>query len=107
MTTEFHSARKISQSPFRTHIHAHKPAASNSGYTHVPSVWHSSPAPFAILLGGQAGHGDSQRLEEALVTGSANFAEPSAGCDQAQLLILSAEWSPGGSHTALAMAMHV
>lgn len=51
--------------------------------------------------------GGSQRPEEALVTGSANTAEASAGCDQAHLLIPSAERSPGGSHTALAMAMHV
>lgn len=77
------------------------------------------PAAFATLLGCRAGHGGSQRPEEAVITGCANTAatlnppgrtaaaETNAGCNQALLLIPSAERSPGGSLSALAMAMHM
>lgn len=77
------------------------------------------PAAFAILLGCRAGHCGSERPEEAVITGCANTAatlnppgrtaaaEAAAGCDQAHLLFLSTERSPGGSLAALAMAMHM
>lgn len=77
------------------------------------------PAAFAILPGCGAGHGGSQRPEEAVITGCANTtatlnppgraaaAEASAGCDQAHLLCPSAEQSPGGSLAALPMAVHM
>ena len=77
------------------------------------------PAAFAILLGCRAGHGGIQRPEEAVITGCADAAatlnlpgrtaaaEATAGCNQAHLLFPSAEQSPGGSHTAFAMATHM
>lgn len=63
MTTELYSVHKTSWSPFRTHTHAHRAAASGSGYSQFQAVWYSPPS--------ACGHSGSQRPEEAVITGGA------------------------------------